>query len=342
MAPREDADPGERPASDAFSRFAAALAGVFEIAATPAEAAAFRGEARVFAARGFALSAIEASDARLVRDSRIGAGGTDRAAVGWLRGGAAELHDGAALCRLRAGDLFFLDLAEPFTLRLNGDAALVLMWIPRDRWAERLIADSAWRGLALGAASASGAVLGAALGSFMERARAASEAEAEAIVDGLCDLAAKAVNVRLRDTGGAVAAAPLATLVNVRRFVDRNLGSTKLDTAMIGRAFGLSRASLYRLFAPMGGVAAYVRKARLERARRLVASPALADRRVGDIARECGFRSLGVFNRAFAGEYGQTPSEARAEARGRVDEAVPRASVGHEMGDLASRLRELR
>jgi len=49
-------------------------------------------------------------------------------------------------------------------------------------------------------------------------------------------------------------AIPLASFVTIRRFIDRNLKSPELSPEMIARNFGLSRASLYRLFEPGGGI----------------------------------------------------------------------------------------
>ena len=55
-------------------------------------------------------------------------------------------------------------------------------------------------------------------------------------------------------------AVPLGCFVTIR------LTSPDLDTKMISESFGLSRASLSRLFGPLGGVAGYVRRCRLDRA----------------------------------------------------------------------------
>jgi AraC-like DNA-binding protein len=50
-----------------------------------------------------------------------------------------------------------------------------------------------------------------------------------------------------------------------RRFFDTHLTSPALEADMLVGNFGLSRASLYRLFSPIGGVAAYIRRERLRR-----------------------------------------------------------------------------
>ena len=72
-----------------------------------------------------------------------------------------------------------------------------------------------------------------------------------------------------------------------------------------------SRASLYRLFEPVGGVACYIRSRRLVRARNELTAPGLQDRRIGPIAYRAGFQSIAAFNRAFRQAYGETPRSIR-------------------------------
>ena len=73
----------------------------------------------------------------------------------------------------------------------------------------------------------------------------------------------------------------------------------------------MSRASLYRLFEPVGGVACYIRTRRLARARQELTMPGLQDRRIGTVAYRAGFQNILAFNRAFREAYGETPRDAR-------------------------------
>ncbi|WAP71367.1 AraC family transcriptional regulator [Jiella pelagia] len=77
---------------------------------------------------------------------------------------------------------------------------------------------------------------------------------------------------------------------------------------------GLSRSTLYRLFEPFGGVAAYILERRLEQAYR-----ALGDSRdlrlIGTIAHGLGFAGESQFSRSFRQRFGRTPSEVRRLAR---------------------------
>jgi AraC-like DNA-binding protein len=62
---------------------------------------------------------------------------------------------------------------------------------------------------------------------------------------------------------------------------------------------------------------------RIERARRMLVDPALADRPILVIAFDCGFASLGPFNRAFKAETGVTPRAYRGLARAAGSGSAP-------------------
>jgi AraC-like DNA-binding protein len=56
----------------------------------------------------------------------------------------------------------------------------------------------------------------------------------------------------------------------------------------------------------------FVLEERLGYARRLLASPRSAGRKIIDIAFTCGFGDVSYFNRAFRARFGTTPSDVRA------------------------------
>ncbi|MEP5051186.1 MAG: helix-turn-helix transcriptional regulator, partial [Alloalcanivorax venustensis] len=88
-----------------------------------------------------------------------------------------------------------------------------------------------------------------------------------------------------------------------------------LGPARLCRRFGLSRTRLYRLFEPFGGVAGYIREQRLDRAFRELAERDLGQRRLVEVALECGFDSQSHFCRLFRQRFGMTPGEAMEQGR---------------------------
>jgi len=114
----------------------------------------------------------------------------------------------------------------------------------------------------------------------------------------------KGVLERTRDS---VAAAAFARAC---RFIDDTLTSPALDPALIAKAAGLSRSALYRQFEPLGGVAAYVRRRRLEAARTALLDPR-ETRTMAALAYDLGFSSQALFNRLFRDAFGHAPRELR-------------------------------
>ena len=110
----------------------------------------------------------------------------------------------------------------------------------------------------------------------------------------------------------AMPAIQATQIERAKQFIRDNLLQPRLDTRELCRYLGMSRSSLYRLFEPLGGVARYIRSARLLDAHRAL-STASDTRPVYAIARERGFDDPSEFSRAFKHQFGYSPSEARSE-----------------------------
>ena len=95
----------------------------------------------------------------------------------------------------------------------------------------------------------------------------------------------------------------------VKRFIELNLSDPGLGPDSLLAAVGASRATLFRDFAPMGGLSGYIRERRLERAYRDLSLLARQRGVVGRVAESSGFTSISEFSRAFHRRYGVSPSE---------------------------------
>jgi AraC-like DNA-binding protein len=114
-------------------------------------------------------------------------------------------------------------------------------------------------------------------------------------------------------TGNARAAARTAMFATARRFIDANLGQMDVTIESVLAVSQLSRPTLYRLFEPEGGLAAYIRNRRLrEAADELHRYPHKA---IVEVAYGLGFNSASDFTRAFRRAYDMSPSDFRALAR---------------------------
>jgi AraC-like DNA-binding protein len=95
----------------------------------------------------------------------------------------------------------------------------------------------------------------------------------------------------------------------IRDYIQANLGDPRLGPRDLLKNFGVSRPTLYRMFAPYGGVRNYIAHHRLIRAAYDLSSK---DTRRGEIARiaeRWGFRSSLQFNRAIRGAFNTAPTD---------------------------------
>lgn len=101
-------------------------------------------------------------------------------------------------------------------------------------------------------------------------------------------------------------------LKSIRRWIDGNIFNKNLGAENIIANFHVSRSTLYRLFAPWGGVRRYILERRLEIARHLLRSEEYRDASITSLASKTGFSSVAVFSRSFSDRWGVSPREFRA------------------------------
>ncbi len=329
-------NPEDCAPAELFVRWRDALGEVFEVRATPAEIAGFRGEIDVHASPRYVLSACRHSPLSLVRTCTSGA--PDRFAIRMRVVGSETGFAGDSPIEADQGDVMFVDLSQTLAVRQSAPDGLVdgvTLWAPRERILPLVSDENALHGLILKGASPAGAVIGAAMRVFVGAAPKLNLVEFDALADGLLALAAKTIAPILQRAGAGAALPPLASFVAVRRYIDQNLAAPGLSADSIAASFGLSRASLYRLFEPVGGIATYIRKARLSRAFQEITTAEFSNRRIGQIAYRLGFKNVSAFSRLFHEVYGVAPGEARERARQTV--ARPEYAVPAQPGESLTR-----
>lgn len=92
-------------------------------------------------------------------------------------------------------------------------------------------------------------------------------------------------------------------------FIEKRLLDPALNQDLLCRTFHMSRATLYRLFQPLGGVAAFVRERRLARVHSALLDPT-HQHHLGRLAETYGFASAAQMGRAYKSRYGMSPRDA--------------------------------
>lgn len=230
-----------------------------------------------------------------------------------VEGRSAEAHP---------GDVCFLDMSRLVTLRAPNYASLTLL-LPRATLQPYVADLDALHGRILRKARPLNAMLVSHLQTLFAEAPTLNAADGDAAAKGTAALIAAFAGVAGDGREVIARSKSAATLLTFRQHIEKHLGDLDMGPESLCRQFGVSRATLFRAFEPMGGVRRYILQRRLARARRLIADPARADQRVGAIAFQCGFGNASVFNRAFQRAFGMSPTDLRATAgNGELSEAA--------------------
>jgi AraC-like DNA-binding protein len=266
---------------------------------------------------------LEARVARLgyERAARHVAAGDDHYLVVTYLRGENHLRIAGADLTISPGDIAIIDLACPSQSDIvpPGDGGLahhLTLLLPRAQLAPLLAAPDAVGGQRIRGDTGYGRILhGLLLGLWQQAAHldVAERAQLTQAIAGLVAGALRPTPDRLQDVSRAELAARRTA---IKRYLDAETDPAEdIDVEAVGRRFGMSRASLYRMFEAEGGLVHYLRQRRLQRALDVLASPAHHHRRILDIAVQHGFRTESGFIRAFRRRFGITPGDVRAGGR---------------------------
>jgi AraC-like DNA-binding protein len=227
----------------------------------------------------------------------------------YTRGGYAGLADTLDV-RVRAGDICILDLSR--TLRTEAvDYRNITLVVPRPQLEARVPDADSLHGLVLARELPLTAMLAAHIETLVLHARDLSPADAEVAGRATVGLIASLVE---KHVGGGRAPAVISPLRQVLHYINTHLDDPGLGPARLIETFGLSRATLYRMFEREGGVAELIRVRRLTGAAIELGSPGGRGRRISEVARRWGFTDDSSFSRAFRAHFGVAPKDARSRS----------------------------
>lgn len=244
----------------------------------------------------------------------IGIGGLDHFLIQlYVHGGFAGSAGGCDI-RVRAGDICILDLTRTLHTRAS-DFRNVTLIAPRPLL-EAFVDDvDALSGIVLSGDEPLTVMLANHMRTLHDEMPQMAHDEAEAAARATVALIAVAAQRHARF--GSTRSKPLVSRFRAMvAHIDANLHDDALSPNSICADLGLSRATLYRLFKPVGGVAEFIRVRRLETAMRLLVAPQNRHVGIAEIAFGCGFKSLSSFSKAFRNHFGSCAREVRLSAIG--------------------------
>lgn len=253
------------------------------------------------------------TDARYAygRDRRkIAVTAVDHVLVQIITGGDDVRDAGRGAVKTSPGDVCLVDLTQTF-LSETAHCANSSMVIPRALLGQGDAAIEGLHGLILKGDSTAGRLMRSHVDMLWSLAPRMTLAEAPVAGRATIDLL-NALALPEIESATAVAAIENAQILRVKRHIEAHLGDPALGPDQLCKVFGLSRASLYRLFAPLGGVSDHIRRRRLQKVFCDLTNPALRGQTMGQIADTYGFGRWSTFARAFEARFDMTPGEARA------------------------------
>lgn len=229
----------------------------------------------------------------------------------YVAGGFTGDADGRAV-EVRAGDIVIFDLARPFAT-VASDFINITLLVPRAHMEAAFDDIGGLHGMVLSQDRQMVGLLAGYVQALAERMPRLLLKEANAAATAT---AALTVTV-LKDCAASVpAGAPVVSPFRVAAtHIDRRLRDPDLTVATLAGELGLSRATLYRVFEPVGGIADYIRRRRLTGAAMDLSAQANHRRTVAEIGFAWGFASETAFSRAFKAAFGLTPKAARSRGQ---------------------------
>ena len=227
---------------------------------------------------------------------------------------------------VRAGDMVSYETSHPTIVRAEKPFEVLVTRVPRHllgREAEQISKHTALR--IPGSAGITRAAVGFLRGLFsgLEDGSITPE-DTPAAVDCILDL------VRGLHAGPICAHEPTTLrsraeiLLNIKSYIEANLGNPDLAPEQIARRSFISTRYLHKLFEAEGmSVCQWIRAARLDRCRRDLVDPALADQTILEIASRWGLTGPQHFSRLFRATYGCSPSDYRRGAGGSPHPVLP-------------------
>jgi AraC-like DNA-binding protein len=232
--------------------------------------------------------------------------------IGMVCRGAARVAQDGREAALGAGDFTVFETTRPFRWTFGGDWAVGAFTLPRGSVGLSEAESRLLTARRLDGQAGITGVVSRFLRDLATNADSLSGAQSERVLADVTDLVVTLLGDGADGSEVVRTSLQRSLMLRIKDYIECRLADPTLGPAEIAAAVNISTRYLHRLFAgEHRSVSHYIRGLRLERCRRDLLDPRLADRSISAIAFGWGFGDLSGFNRAFRATFGATPREVR-------------------------------
>ncbi|WP_427130645.1 helix-turn-helix domain-containing protein [Pseudarthrobacter sp. S9] len=210
---------------------------------------------------------------------------------------------------LHPGDLAIYDTNRPYTLSFDGDFRTLVLMFPHSLIDLPVEAVGWLTAVRMPGDEGLGSLISPFMVRLADNLEALSGSNGLRLAHNAVDLVTTLFNGELDMKIDAGRSPHELLLARIHDYIESQLGDPGLSPSSIAAAHFISTRHMNDLFQEIGTtVAASIRQRRLERCRRDLRDPVLADRPVTAIAARWGFTDAAHFSRVFRAAYGQSPT----------------------------------
>ncbi|SFK25534.1 AraC-type DNA-binding protein [Pseudovibrio ascidiaceicola] len=254
------------------------------------------------------------------------------------KSGSGEFWSNKTRHQSKPGDCIFVDLSQEAFSTQTAYSNFTML-IPRSKL-DPLVKDAAdLHNSILHAADPLVTLLKEHICLLAKQSLSMSYEQAQAIIPASIGLLAACLQSNERHSDQEQSGIKIALLGRARRIIEANLNNPNLTPAYLCKSLGITRANLYVLFEPLGGVSSYIRQYRLRAVARAILSSTNKFTSIYQIAQEYGFTNESSFSRLFKQRFGMSPSDAREQKGALLAHATKEETEGRRFETWVQHLR---
>jgi AraC-like DNA-binding protein len=257
------------------------------------------------------LARTKSNAAQYVRSNKmISADGIDSIMVQLFVKGEVDFKSNDVRTGVTAGDIVIFDLARSVD-NFNTDFDNLSALFPRELLESYLPTAGKWHGQVLPRNRPMTRLLRNHMLSLYQIGPEITNESCASIQRSLLDLTSSALQHSADILPATAETLPATVLMEIKKHIRLQLHNPELSPNTLCQAFGLSRAQLYRVTEPLGGISNYIRDLRLKRSFSDLQNPTLKHLSIAEIGYNWGFSDQGTYTRSFKKYFGLLPKDVR-------------------------------